>query len=49
MLYFVLIIKQKGNDKMIQKLIDGILAKDAPVVVGLDPNLSFMPEFMHIQ
>ena len=46
MLYFVLIIKQKGNDKMIQKLIDGILAKDAPVVVGLDPNLSFIPEFI---
>ena len=28
---------------MIQKLIDAILAKDAPVVVGLDPNLSFIP------
>lgn len=28
---------------MIQKLIDGILKKDAPVVVGLDPNLSFIP------
>ena len=28
---------------MIQKLIDGIISKDAPVVVGLDPNLSFIP------
>ena len=27
---------------MIQRLIDGITCKDAPVVVGLDPNLSFM-------
>ena len=31
---------------MIQKLIDAILSKDAPVVVGLDPNLSFIPEFI---
>jgi orotidine-5'-phosphate decarboxylase len=28
---------------MIQKLIEGIIKKDAPVVVGLDPNLSFIP------
>ena len=28
---------------MIQRLIDGICAKGAPVVVGLDPNLSFIP------
>lgn len=28
---------------MIQKLIDAIKIKDAPVVVGLDPNLSFVP------
>ena len=28
---------------MIQKLIDGIVSKDATVVVGLDPNLSFIP------
>ena len=31
---------------MIQKLIDGIISKDAPVVVGLDPNLSFIPGFL---
>ncbi len=29
---------------MIQKLIDRINATDAPVCVGLDPNLSFVPE-----
>lgn len=29
---------------MIQKLIDKICLKDAPVVVGLDPNLSFIPQ-----
>lgn len=28
---------------MISKLIDGIRAKKAPVVVGLDPNLKFIP------
>ena len=32
---------------MIQKLIDAIREKDAPVVVGLDPNLAFVPE--HVQ
>ena len=31
---------------MIQRLIDGIVKKDAPVVVGLDPNLSFIPGFI---
>ena len=31
---------------MIQRLIDGITCKDAPVVVGLDPNLSFIPGFI---
>ncbi len=31
---------------MIQRLIAGITAKDAPVVVGLDPNLSFIPDFI---
>ena len=31
---------------MIQKLIDAIKAKNAPVVVGLDPNLSFVPRFL---
>ena len=31
---------------MIQKLIEGIIKKDAPVVVGLDPNLSFIPGFI---
>ena len=29
---------------MIQKLIDRIVKTDAPIVVGLDPNLSFVPE-----
>ena len=29
---------------MIQKLIDGIRRTGAPVVVGLDPNLSFIPQ-----
>lgn len=32
---------------MIQKLIDAIKTKNAPVVVGLDPNLSFVPQ--HLQ
>ena len=32
---------------MIQKLMNEIKAKNAPVVVGLDPNLSFVPE--HLQ
>ena len=31
---------------MIDKLIDGIRKKQAPIVVGLDPNLSFVPEFI---
>ena len=31
---------------MIQKLIDAILQKGAPVVVGLDPSLSFIPGFL---
>ena len=31
---------------MIQRLIEGIIRKDAPVVVGLDPNLSFIPKFI---
>ena len=29
---------------MIGKLIDGILKKEAPIVVGLDPQLAFIPE-----
>ena len=28
---------------MIQKLIDNIVSKDAPIVVGLDPNPKFIP------
>ena len=31
---------------MIQKLITEIKKKQAPVVVGLDPQLSFLPEFL---
>ena len=31
---------------MIQKLIEQIQAKNAPVVVGLDPNLAFIPGFL---
>ena len=31
---------------MISKLIDSIKKKDAPIVVGLDPNLNFVPEFI---
>lgn len=31
---------------MIQKLMDAIKSKNAPVVVGLDPNLSFVPAFL---
>jgi len=46
MLYFVCNKLQKGDYKMIQKLIEGIIKKDAPVVVGLDPNLSFIPGFI---
>ncbi len=29
---------------MIQKLIEGIQKKDAPIVVGLDPTMAFVPE-----
>ena len=29
---------------MIQKLINNIVAKDAPIVVGLDPTLKFVPK-----
>ena len=29
---------------MIQKLIDNIVKKDAPIVVGLDPTLKFVPK-----
>ncbi len=46
MLYFDCKSSQKGVNIMIQKLIQGICAKDAPVVVGLDPNLSFIPGFI---
>lgn len=31
---------------MIQKLIDNIVKKDAPIVVGLDPNMKFIPEYI---
>ena len=31
---------------MIQKLIDQIVQKDAPIVVGLDPMLSYIPDFV---
>ena len=31
---------------MISKLIDGIVTKQAPVVVGLDPMLGYIPEFV---
>ena len=31
---------------MIQKLMDAIRSKDAPVVVGLDPNLAFVPDYL---
>ena len=31
---------------MIQKLISEIQRKNAPVVVGLDPNLSFVPQHL---
>jgi len=31
---------------VISKLIDGIVKKQAPVVVGLDPQLSFIPSFI---
>ena len=31
---------------MIEKLIEQIKAKQAPIVVGLDPNLKFVPEFI---
>ena len=31
---------------MISKLVDGIKEKDAPIVVGLDPQLSFVPEYI---
>ena len=29
---------------MIRKLIDGIVKKDSPIVVGLDPTLALIPE-----
>lgn len=31
---------------MIQKLINKIVEKDAPIVVGLDPNMKFIPEYI---
>ncbi|MCQ2537281.1 MAG: orotidine-5'-phosphate decarboxylase [Lachnospiraceae bacterium] len=31
---------------MIQKLIDEIVKKDAPIVVGLDPMLNYIPEYL---
>lgn len=31
---------------MIQKLIDNIVKTDAPIVVGLDPNMKFIPEYL---
>ncbi len=31
---------------MIDKLINGIKEKNAPIVVGLDPNLAFVPQFV---
>ena len=31
---------------MIDRLIEGIKKKEAPIVVGLDPNLSFVPEYI---
>ena len=31
---------------MIEKLIEGIKKTQAPIVVGLDPNLAFVPEFI---
>ena len=31
---------------MIEKLIAQIKEKQAPIVVGLDPNLKFVPEFI---
>ena len=31
---------------MIQKLMDAIRSKNAPVVVGLDPNLAFVPDYL---
>ena len=38
--------RQKGNT-MINKLVDKIKKTNAPIVVGLDPMLSYVPE--HIQ
>ena len=31
---------------MISKLIEQIVAKDAPIVVGLDPMLNYIPDFV---
>ena len=31
---------------MIGELIKGIKKTEAPIVVGLDPNLNFVPEFI---
>lgn len=31
---------------MIRRLIDNIVSKDAPIVVGLDPTLKFVPEYI---
>lgn len=36
----------KGKKKMIEKLIGQIEKKQAPIVVGLDPKLSFVPEYI---
>ena len=34
----------KTGEPMISRLIDKITDKKAPIVVGLDPNLKFVPE-----
>ena len=36
---------ERGNN-MISKLVTEIKKKNAPVVVGLDPQLSFLPKFL---
>ena len=39
-----MINNKKGNDQMISKLIDRIEKTAAPIVVGLDPKLNFVPD-----
>lgn len=39
-------MQKKGNINMVSKLINNIVKTDAPIVVGLDPTLKFVPQYI---